>query len=166
LLDLNAGDVNIVSREIGVSPSWVSRVKLAHKWVPKDPQLTAIVAPPPALPETTHDREVVPFIAPDTVRVITLRTEVLDLLTTKVKEQDLKPREAIKLLEVLLMYENSLRATMAPNLNIYNDNRKQTVHVSALVEALSEKLDIDQLRMAAGVAAPLNIIEGEVIQNA
>ncbi len=159
LLNASNGDVGIVAKEVGVSPRYIQRVKSMH-WVQPDPALTAIVASPPSV--STQENDVVPYIGPDVERVITLRTKTLDLLTSAVETGDIKVREATKLLEILLMYENSLRATMAPNLSIYQDNRKQTVHVTQLVDALSNRLSADQLRQAAGIVAPMEIIiEGE-----
>jgi len=158
-LDAHNGNVDLVAKEIGVSSSWISRIKKSHNWQPKD---DALIVPPPASIKPTDDNEVVPYLAPDIERVTALRTSVLDKLTDSV--EDLRPRDAVKLLEVLLMYENSMRATMTPNLSIYNDHRKQTVHVNQLADALRDRLDIDQLRAAAGVPAPLDIeiIEMEI----
>ena len=166
LLDKNNGNIELVSKEMGMSTRYVQKVKSLF-WAKPDPAVTAIISPPPATATIfpTKASDVMPYIAPDIERVTALRTEVLNLLTEKIKDRTLGGKEATKLLEVLLMYENSMRASMAPNLSIYNDHRQQTVHVTALVDELQARLTIDQLRLASGVPAPLPIefVEGTVV---
>jgi allophanate hydrolase subunit 1 len=136
-------------------------------WQPKDEVVqaatAALVPAEEAVITTIVQATESVIVEPDVERVTQLRTELLESLTTSLRAGELKDREKIRILEILLQYENSLRASMAPNIRILNDNRRQTITVATtLAEELAARLSPDQLRLVAGVASPIDFVEGVV----
>jgi uncharacterized protein (DUF1810 family) len=143
------GDVNKVAGELGSSVSFIHRIKKAL-WQPQDPDL-ALATQANAQADLLHA-----IIPPNIKEVRQLRDDTLALLQTRVEDELLTNDDAVKLFKALTQYEKVLRHSLNPAINVFNDNRQQSVTVNALVDEL-QKLSPQALRLLAEVPDPVII---------
>jgi hypothetical protein len=147
-LDQKTGNVAAVATMLGLSNSFVNRIKKAL-WVQPDAALT------PQPEQAPQPVDLLKQLVPPNIEGVTqLRDAAITQLQTLVPGATV--REATALLEVLLKYEASLQRVLLPAVNVFQDNRTQTVTVTALVDKLAG-LDADTLRGLANVPEPVCI---------
>jgi hypothetical protein len=141
LLTQYNGNVDVVATELGISKSYVNRVKKTD-WQPQSPT-QAIIS------EVSSDASNV-IISTDDLRTLVptnvagianLRDDIIIQIKSKLPDAALK--DLIKVLEVLLNYENSIKQLLRPALLV--DNRTQNnITINKLVDRLAD-LDKQQL---------------------
>lgn len=154
LLQTKSGNVNAVAEELGLSNSYVSRIKRKHlKEIHEIPETT--VQLPAAM-----NREARDLLPPDIKRIEGLRSKAVDTLFEQIDRGAVEPKDIVRLLEVILRYETNINRVNTPTQNnFFQDNRNQI-----LVDKLAD-MDPEQLRALAGMPDPidLKIIDGKVV---
>jgi hypothetical protein len=146
-LDIVQGNVQVVAQDLGVSPSWVNRIKVGL-WRPKDTALQ--VAEPDPDPQE-HLNELLPT---NYSEVAALRDDVIAELRRLIKGRVLEGKVLVAASNVLLKYEREVHKIAAPAIGVFNDNRQ--VHFNTLVDKLGE-MPAGSLRALSGVPEPLVI---------
>lgn len=155
LLDQTSGNVQAVAKRLGVSNSYVSRIK-RKEWKPSDPELGRALAPAENREVAPASEQIMSVLAPNIPLVQQLRDDTLRQLNDQVQSGTLDERATVRLIEVLLRYENALRTSVQPKVNVFNDNRGS---LQVLVKHL-EEMSPDSLRALAGVDEG-NVLEAE-----
>lgn len=155
LLKQKSGNVNAVAQILGLSNSYINRIKRKHAKELKQSRAELVTLPD----EETLTVEVLRPNFPD---VTNLRDLTLQRLAEKVTTGEISDRDAVRLLEVILRYEAATRAVTQPRQTIYQDNRS----VQVMIEQLSA-MDPTQLRALAGLPEPvvLEIEDGKIKKN-
>lgn len=134
-LDAKQGNVKAVSSILGLSISWVNRVKNQH-WKPKDNIIH--------LPKDEKPPDLIP---PNYYKLIELRDMTFDELAKLIREERIEARDLIQILRITLDYEKTTNSVIAPAMNIFNDNR--SVNFNTLVQELSNLPD-EKLKVIMG----------------
>src|SRR3990167_899871 len=157
-LDRAQGNVALVARLLGSSDSYIHRVKKAL-WQPKDPASTELT---PAANEAKQLALLQEVIPPNIKDVMNLRDDTIRLLKQRVTEGMMTDDDATKLLKAIMAYERTLRQSLLPAVNVFNDNRQQNVTFAGLVDDL-QKVHPDVLRaLTAGQTEVIDILASEV----
>lgn len=146
-LDQKTGNVQAVAQLLGLSDSFVNRIKKGL-WQKPDAALT------PAPSGHTPVDLLKQLIPPNVEGVTKLRDATIAQLQTLIPGATV--REATAVLEVLLKYEAALSKALMPAVNVFQDNRTQTVQINQLVDKLAA-MDPETLRHLANVPEPLII---------
>jgi hypothetical protein len=155
LLKQKSGNVKMVAMALGLSHSYVNRIKRRHAEELKRSKAEIVT-----LPDEDEARLEIEVLKPNFPDVASLRDLTLQQLSEKVVTGEMSDRDAVRLLEVILRFESSTRANTQPkHTNIYQDNRS----VQVMIEQLST-MDTDKLRALAGLPEPvvLEIEDGKI----
>jgi hypothetical protein len=147
------GNVQLAATELGVSESWVNRIKVSL-WAPRDTAL--VVADPEPEPHDFLD-DILPT---NFSEVAELRDEAISFLRAQLKSGLIDAKDVVGTLNVLLKYERDVHKVVAPAVGVFNDNRQ--VQFTNLVDKLAD-LQPEALRALSGVPAPM-IAEGIIIE--
>lgn len=159
LLDQYNGNVDVVATELGISKSYVNRLKKSD-WRPSAPAqaLSPFDAPEPSNALITKD-DLYSLVPTNVAGIAQLRDEVITQIKKLMPEIGVK--DLVKLLEVLFNYENSIKQMLRPTLMV--DRRTQNnITINTLVEKLSG-VDQEQLIELAGL--PLGVYSGPIKHN-
>lgn len=151
LLDKKQGSVEAVAQALGVSTSYISRIK-RRLWVQPDNALLPVRQP------ETPDEVIKALLPPNVDATQKLRDTALEKLQELVENNQADAKLLAKIIQTCWKYEGSLRAVAQPAINVI-DNRKQ-VFQATLVDSLG-KLSVEALRALSGVPEPIthNIID-------
>lgn len=147
MLKQKSGNVAAVAAELFMSKSFVSRIKKRYEALP---------APEPKA-EIDAEEMLEALLPPNVKDVRELRDLTIADLQKRLTVGLMSDKEAVKLLNVLLRYETSLRSVANPasaQLTQYN----QKTEINVLVNELKE-MTPDALRALSGAPQPL-VIEG------
>lgn len=149
LIEAQGSVAEVMTRLPTVSRSYVNRIK-QERWSPGLTQETGM-----SLQEFRDS-----LLTPNIPAITNLRDATTHRLMQMVKDPDypIEPKELNAILTTILQYETRLQKVANPSASVlYQDNR--SYEVQAVAEEVAQRLDIDELRAIAGVAAPVDITE-------
>jgi hypothetical protein len=160
LLDLKGGNVQAVAKLIGNSESYVNRIKKSNAWRSRDDTLIPVEEKALTTQET-----IAQFLPPNLDKVTELRDANLEELILLLRDEGFTVKDRIALATAIWKYETTLRQAVQPSINAVINQDNRSVHITSLVDELETRLSPEALRKITGTPEPLQIVEGEVVEN-